>query len=77
MKKINTSNTWLYQVTVPVTPDLLKSLPILSDTIGRRFVVEMKPYWKSEKKTTVLEVINKFIIYKLFKDFFTERRLIG
>ena len=39
--------------TARVTPDLLKALPILSDTTVRRSAVDredLKPYWKSEKK---------------------------
>ena len=40
-----------------VAPNLLKALTILSDTAVRRSAVDredLKPYWKSEKKTTFL-----------------------
>ena len=40
-----------------VAPDLLKVLAILSDTTVRRSAIDredLKPYWKSEKKTTFL-----------------------
>ena len=43
--------------TARVVPDLLKALVILSDTVVRRWAVDqdcLRPYWKSEKKTTFL-----------------------
>ena len=42
-----------HSATAQVAPDLLKALPILSNTTMRRFAVDqkdLKPYWKSEKR---------------------------
>ena len=53
-----------------VALDLLKTLAILSNKTVIRSAVEqedLKPYWKSE--VTFLELINKPIINKVFKDF--------
>ena len=61
--------------------DLLKALAILSETTVRRYAVDreyLRPYWKSEKKSTFLKVINNHIICKFFKDFIDHRkRLTG
>ena len=63
--------------TARVAPDLLKAPAILSDTTVRRSAVDqedLKPYWNTEKNPTFLQVINNFIIYKLFKDFSNHRK---
>ena len=63
--------------TARVAPDLSKALPITSDITVRRSPVDredLKPYWKSEKKTTFLKDINKPIIYKFFKGFTNHRK---
>ena len=60
-----------------VTLNLFKALEIPSDTAVKRSEVDredLKPYWKSEKSATLLYVINKSIIYKLFKDFTNHRK---
>ena len=49
MKKTSMANP----ITVPVAPDLLKALAVLSDsTVGRSAVdqEDLKSYWKSEKR---------------------------
>ena len=48
-----------------VAPDIFKALTVPSDKMVRRSAAEhedLKPYRKSEKKTFLLEVINKYII---------------
>ena len=63
--------------TARVAPDLLKAVAILSDATVKRSPVDwedLKPYWKPEKKTTFLWVINNSIIHKFFKDFTSHRK---
>ena len=63
--------------TAQVVPGLMKNLAIPSDTIVRRSEVDredLKPYWKSEKTPSYLQVINNPIIYKFFKDFTNHRK---
>ena len=64
--------------TARVSPYLLKAPAILFNTTVRRSAVDrkdLKPNWKSEKKkATYIQVINKSIIYKFFKDFTNRRK---
>ena len=60
----------ILSATACISPDLLKALAILLDRTFRRTAVgwdDQIPYWKSDK-TTILEAINKPVIYKFFKD---------
>ena len=55
--------------TAQVAPDLLKALPILSDTTVRRSAVDwedIKPYWKSEKDHISLGD-QQFYYYQVFQ----------
>ena len=63
--------------TARVALNLLKALAVISDTNVRRSAVDredLKPYWKSEKRPHKSIMINKSIIYKLFKYFINNRR---
>ena len=71
-KAFNISTT-----TAQLAPDLLKALAILSDTTVRRSAVDwedLKPHWKSEKKTTFFQVINNSIVYKFLKTILTTKK---
>ena len=60
-----------------IAPSLLKALAIILNTIVRKAVVDredLKLYWKSEKRPTVLYMTNAPIIYKFFKDFTNHRK---
>ena len=61
-----------------VAPDLLKALAILSDTSVRRSTVDREDHKtitrNQKKKATFLQVINKPVIYKFFKDFANHRK---
>ena len=62
--------------TLQALSDLLEALAILSDTSARKSKVgleDLKPYWKSEKKT-FLKVIKMSIINKSLKAFTNQRK---
>ena len=54
MKKTSIANSVKSLATAGVAPDVLKALAILSDTTARKSAVDLedlKPYWKSEKRS--------------------------
>ena len=62
--------------TVWIAADILKALPILSDTTAKSYTVDwedLKAYLKSEE-AIFLERSNMPIIYKFFKDFINHRK---
>ena len=70
-----------HSATAQVAPDLLKALPILSNTTMRRFAVDqkdLKPYWKSEKRPH-FSWWSKILLSTSFSKTLltTEKRLIG
>ena len=67
--------------TAQVAPDLLKALAILSDTTARRSAVDqedLKPYWKSEKRSHFSRGSTILLFTSFSKTLLTtEKRLTG